>query len=292
MEDEGMRIVDDVLELSDGRRLGYRVRGPAAGAPILYFHGQPASRLEADLIPEAVLRRHEARLISFDRPGMGRSDLLPARDMVDDLPDAVALLDHLGLDVVGVIGTSAGGPWALAFAAAHPARVRSVGLMCASGPYDDDRYLSDEDIEEHRELRDRGAHSMVAEYEAARDRMMADMKTALGSWFEEFPDAEQQWAASEPALSILATEAREALRQGARGWLRGTEIRFMPWSFHVASIRAPVHAFHGTDDAWELVSNIQRIVDAIPDARLTLIPGGNHLAPVMRSEDVVAAVVG
>ena len=287
-----MEVVDDVLELSDGRRLGYRVRGPAGGAPILYFHGQPASRLEADLIPDATLDRHEARLISFDRPGMGRSDLLPARDMIEDLPDAVALLDHLGLGVVGVIGTSAGGPWALAFAAAHPERVRSVGLMCASGPYDDDRFLSDEDIEEHGELRLRGVDTMVTDYELARTRMMVDMEAALGSWFEEFPDAERRWAASEPAASILSAEATEALRQGARGWLRGTEIRFMPWSFDVASIRVLVHAFHGTDDAWELVSNIRRIINAIPNGRLTLIPGGSHLAPVMRSDDVVAAVVG
>lgn len=286
-----MEIVDDVLELPDGRRLGFRVRGPAAGEPILYFHGQPASRLEADLIPDAVLERHGARLISFDRPGMGRSDIVPARDMLLDLPDAVALLDHLGIGGAGVIGTSAGGPWALAFATGHPDRTRSVGLICASGPYDDERFMSEEDIEGHRELRAAGADAILPEYEEARDRMMRDVSAGVAVWFEDFPEAERRWVMTEPASTVLVTEVSEALRQGPRGWLRETEIRSLPWSFDVADIRAPVHALHGTADPWELISNIERIVAAIPNGRLTSIPGGSHLAPVMRAEEIVVAVV-
>lgn len=287
----GFETRDDVLTLADGRRLCYRVRGPRGAAPILYFHGQPASRLEADLIPSTVLERQGARLISFDRPGMGGSDFLPARDMVLDLPDAVAILDHLGLGTVGVIGTSAGGPWAMAFGAVHAARVSAIGLLCASGPYDDERFMSEEDIDEHRQLRAIGPEAVESDYAAARERMMADMSAALASWFEDFPADERRWVASEPAASTLVAEAMEALRQGSRGWLRGTEVRHMPWSFDVATIRAPVHALHGTDDPWELVSNIQRIIERIPHGRLTQIPGGSHLAPVIRCEEVVAAVV-
>ncbi|HEX4932156.1 MAG TPA: alpha/beta hydrolase, partial [Gemmatimonadaceae bacterium] len=195
------------------------------------------------------------------------------------------------IGTAGVLGVSAGGPWAFAFAATHPSRVRSVGLICASGPYDDERFMSAEDIDEHRELRASGAEAMLPDYEGARARILADPATALAGWFEDFPEEERRWVSGEPASSILIAEVREALRQGARGWLRETEVRAMPWSFDVATIPAPVHALHGTDDAWELITNIERMVAAVPDGHVTRLPGGNHLAPVMRAEEVVAAIV-
>jgi pimeloyl-ACP methyl ester carboxylesterase len=282
---------DGILTLGDGRRIGYRVRGAPSARPIVWFHGQPGSRLEADLFDLADLEAADARIVAFDRPGMGRSDLVPAQDMTVDVLDALAVADHVGLDRFAVIGVSAGGPPALALAATHPERVTRVVLSSAAGPYDDEAFMSAEDIEEYRQLRTRGAGSMLADYEEGRDRMLADTGGRLAVWVEDFPEAERRWATSGPGAAVLVADMREALRSGSRGWLRETEVRALPWSFDLASITVPVHAIHGELDSWELLSNTERVIARIPSATLTVIPGGNHFAPLLERAALLSAAL-
>jgi len=287
-------LLDSVLILADGRRLGYRVRGDLSAMPILLFHGQPGSRLETDIYADAVLDAAGARVISYDRPGMGHSDDHPARDMVDDLPDAIALLDHLGIERVGVIGVSAGGPWAFAFAASYPDRVVRLVPVSASGPYDAaaEPYMHDVDIEEMRDVRTRGADAMLEGYEAARARMLEDIDAEMARWLVDFPVPEIEWATQGPGKAILHAEMAAALGAGARGWLRETEVRALPWSFDPSTISCPVRAFHGDRDSSERLDNLERILARIPDASVTVYPGGDHFSPHLHPERLLAAATG
>jgi pimeloyl-ACP methyl ester carboxylesterase len=285
----GLPIRDEVLTLPDGRRVGYRVRGADDAHPVLYFHGQPASRLEADLWDDAAVTAAEIRLVSFDRPGMGASDLIPARDMTLDVDDALRIADHLGIGPASVMGVSAGGAPAMAFSAVHPERVLATVLVSATGPYDDETFMTEEDIDEYRRLRSVGAAAMVDEYEAAARRMRADPAAGFAEWLADFPDEERRWAATAPGRDRLVTEIREALRQGGRGWLRETEVRSLPWTFELSGIRTPVRAFHGRDDAWERLENIERVLAAVPDPSLHVYEGGNHLSPLLDQVAVLSA---
>jgi pimeloyl-ACP methyl ester carboxylesterase len=286
-----MEIIDDVLTLADGRRIGFRVRGDRRTTPIVYFHGEPGSRLEADVIPDDALAEAGAYLVSFDRPGMGRSDLVPAQDMTIDVEDAIRVADHLGIDRFSVIGVSAGGPPAYAISAVHPERLLRTVLGNGSGPYDDEAFMPEEDIKEHRRLRALGAEALVAEYEEDAQRIVADVGALVDRWFADFPDDERRWIMTPPARTVIVADFREALRQGGRGWLRETEVRAMPWSFDPADIVVPVRAFHGERDAWELLANTRRVIDRIPGATLTVYPGGDHLAALIRPGDLLAAAV-
>lgn len=285
-------VIDDVLKVQDGRGIGFRVRGERSGHPIVYFHGEPGSRLEADLIPDAAVRAAHACLVSFDRPGMGRSDLIPAQDMTIDVQDALRVADHLGIGRFAVMGVSAGGPPAFAISATHPERVTRTVLSSASGPYDDESYMPAEDVQEFRRLRELGAEGMVAEYDYHRREALVDVAAFVALWFADFPEAERTWITTPPAGPAIVADFTEALRQGSRGWLRETEVRAMPWSFDPATIQTPVRAFHGDHDAWEFVSNIRRVMDRIPDGILTVYPGGNHLSPLLHPEDLIAAAIG
>jgi pimeloyl-ACP methyl ester carboxylesterase len=64
--------VDEWLHLSDGRHLAWRFYGRRDGAPILFFHGFPGSRLQAALV-HAQAAAAGVALIAFDRPGFGAS---------------------------------------------------------------------------------------------------------------------------------------------------------------------------------------------------------------------------
>lgn len=93
------------VRLPDGRTIALEEYGASAGPPVLYFHGWPASRLEAGLIPELPVR-----VLAFDRPGYGRSSPQPGRTLLDWPQDVADVADRLGLGQFHVVGLSGGAP--------------------------------------------------------------------------------------------------------------------------------------------------------------------------------------
>lgn len=71
------------------------------------------------------------RVIFLDCPGWGKSDTIVCTGSRSELnAEALnGLLGHLGLDTVSIIGNSMGGHSAVAFALAHPQKVRKLILM-------------------------------------------------------------------------------------------------------------------------------------------------------------------
>ena len=63
------------------------------------------------------------RLISPDRPGMGRSTYQPGRRLLDWPADVAHLTEALGIEQFAVMGWSAGGPYAAVCAAKMGGRV-------------------------------------------------------------------------------------------------------------------------------------------------------------------------
>jgi pimeloyl-ACP methyl ester carboxylesterase len=82
------------------------------------------------------------RVITYDRRGFGRS----LADASGPQPgtgadDLLALLSHLGLDRVHLVGTAAGGIVALDFAISFPQRLRSLVVANSIGGVQDEEYL-------------------------------------------------------------------------------------------------------------------------------------------------------
>jgi flavin reductase (DIM6/NTAB) family NADH-FMN oxidoreductase RutF/pimeloyl-ACP methyl ester carboxylesterase len=95
------------------------------GSPVLLIHGvgMQASIWAPQI--ETLSRSHD--VIALDMLGHGGSSRPPADTRLSDYSDQIlALLDHLGLDKVHVIGHSMGALVALEFALSHPGRSRSV----------------------------------------------------------------------------------------------------------------------------------------------------------------------
>lgn len=60
------------IRLRDGRALAYAEYGSPGGLPIIHCHGTPSSRVEGDLIFNAVVATElGVRIIVPDRPGDG-----------------------------------------------------------------------------------------------------------------------------------------------------------------------------------------------------------------------------
>lgn len=105
MDNEDDRI-SQIIELTDGRRLGYAEYGDSHGTPIFYFHGNFGSRLEAAFGKENSAHDMGVRFISPDRPGMGLSDYQKNRSILDWPNDVLELASLLEIDKFAVIGGS------------------------------------------------------------------------------------------------------------------------------------------------------------------------------------------
>src|SRR4051794_8186544 len=129
------REVDAAIALRDGRRIAYCEWGDRDGLPIILCHGAPASRLFGP-DPDATAQAG-VRLITVDRPGYGRSDPRPGRQILDWPADVEELAAAIGVQEFDVLGHSSGGSYALACAYQLPDRVGRVGLISSIVPFDE-----------------------------------------------------------------------------------------------------------------------------------------------------------
>jgi len=73
----------------------------------------------------------DRQLILIDNRGSGQTRVEGPLALAEMVGDCAALLDHLKLDTVDVIGHSLGGYLALSLAASHPDRVGRVATLCS-----------------------------------------------------------------------------------------------------------------------------------------------------------------
>ncbi|GAA4619602.1 alpha/beta hydrolase [Actinoallomurus vinaceus] len=107
----------------DERHLSYRDFG-GTGRPLLALHGHLYEGETWGALAEALAP--DWRVIAPDQRGHGDSDRASSYTRDDYVADAIALLDHLGLDQVVALGHSGGGITAYQLAARHPERVSAI----------------------------------------------------------------------------------------------------------------------------------------------------------------------
>jgi pimeloyl-ACP methyl ester carboxylesterase len=113
----------------DGIRFYYEVYGN--GEPLLMVHGNGGSI--ADLSAQIAYFRTRYKVIAMDSRDQGRSadssSKITYEKMTDDL---AALLDHLKIGPVNVLGWSDGGIEALLLGIRHPQKVKKIAAMAAN----------------------------------------------------------------------------------------------------------------------------------------------------------------
>src|ERR687893_1878891 len=207
------------------------------------------------------------RLVRYDHRGHGGSPVPPGPYTIEDLGgDVLALLDRLGIERVSFCGLSLGGMVGMWLASEVPRRVERLVLCCTSallGP---------------PETWERRAQT------ARKEGVDAIVDAVLERWFTP------PFRASRP----------EILEWGA-GMLRGTPaegyagcceaIRDMDLTGRLGTIRAPTLVIAGADDpATPPAGHAEPIRDAIPDARLMVVPQAAHLGNVEQPEAFTRAI--
>ena len=259
--------VEDVQRITvNGVNLAVEVRGE--GPAILFIHGYP---LDRSIWREQMERLEGFQRIAPDLRGMGQSD---APDLGYSMSiyaaDLAALLDVLGVDEVILCGLSMGGYVALEFLRQRRSRVRGLVLM-------DTR--ADADTPEVRRSRDGAAAT-------ARDRGAAAIADAMlpkmlaPATLARRPDISKRLRAlmaGTPVPGIVGALAAMRDREGSEALL--TTLAGVPTLVLV-----------GEADGLTPPHQARAMAEAIPGARLAIIPGAGHLPPVEQPEATAEAL--
>jgi pimeloyl-ACP methyl ester carboxylesterase len=113
----------------DGVRSPLTDLGPRTSEAVVFVHGNPGSRLDWSELAAATSRF--ARTVAMDMPGYGHADKPADFDytVAGYARHLAGALDQLGISRVHLVLHDFGGPWGLAWAAAHPDRVGSLTLF-------------------------------------------------------------------------------------------------------------------------------------------------------------------
>lgn len=242
------------LVLPDGRALCFAQWGDPQGFPVLSLHGTPGGRLNRHP-DESRYAEAGARVITYDRPGYGRSDRLPGRAVVDCVGDVAALADHLGIARFSVVGGSGGGPHCLAVAARLGARVVRARCVVGVAPYgvEDLDFFAGMDPMNVTEFgwalegEDRLVRELTRELREMGERVAQDPATLLGDdW--DLDEADRAVMARPEMASVLREATEDNVAAGPWGWVDDDLAFTRPWGFDLPEIAVPVEVRYGARD--------------------------------------------
>lgn len=268
----GMSEQFSTITLRDGRRLCFIEYGPADGPAVLYFHGAGASAL-AHPPGDAGADDLGVRLLAVERPGIGGSDPKPGRRLTDWPQDVAELVDALGIDRFSVLGWSAGGPHALACAAALPDRIAACGVLFGAVALDWPDWrdgVADEMLP--------FLETILASPATLRELLvpMTEDAEAFSLMFVERDLSSASLLDDAEVVGQVRADARRAFAQGPDAMLRDCELIYSTWDFDVADICLPVTLLYGSEDTTCPVAWGAHLARRIPTADLVVIDGVGH----------------
>ncbi len=282
------------LQLKDGRRLCYSEYGALDGYPVLYNHGFPGSRLEAQLLDTAA-KNVGARLVAVDRPGYGGSDYLPNRKIGDWPGDIARLMEHLGLNQFAVLGVSGGGPYAVACAQTLSAYMTALGLVCALGSMDEVGSENGMGLIAARmiDLMRRSPRMTRWLYANVIGPFMRRYPEAvLAILAGKAPQADKQVLKEPQTRGICIRSAAEAFHHGGRGPAWDLFLYTQPSGTELSAITVDTLLWHGAEDRTVPVAMGYHYAEQIPNCAVEIIPREGHFSLTVRwAETILGALM-
>jgi len=287
---------DHRFELGDGRTIGYATWGDPEGTPVFIGHGTPGSRrsLSPGLDNPEWLRQQRLLFIGVDRPGYGFSDPWPEASLLDCAGDFVRVADHLGLERFAALGISGGAPYVLALGVLVPERLRGVAIVSGLGVLDRPDALeemSEGNVSEIKMARDSPDDLVAAHSEDAR-AIRDDPEVIFAGLSEELPEVDRHMLEQPDVRAFLIETLKEAVRQGATGWIDDDLRQVRPWPFRLDEIGAvDVRIHHGDDDTLVPAHHANHLAEGIAGSRLQLYPDEGHLSFDKHLKEIVQTLL-
>lgn len=247
---------------ADGTRIAWAVTG--AGPPLVRTANW-LSQMDLERTIPAFTHWFEGltrgrRLIRYDDRGYGLSDRTAGFTLDEWIEDLDAVADAAGLDSFPMLGVSQGGPLAVAYAARRPERVSRLVLNAAY-------------------VRGRLARARDAAERAEAD---LDLKLTLAGWhaqdhsYQRFFGA-QFFADDPPEKWDAFTSFQRRSVSAANGARFLEEQSRLDVADLAREVRCPTLIVHSRDDPRVPLSQATELAELVPDGRLVVLDGRNHL---------------
>lgn len=251
--------------------LTHRTEGQ--GEPVLLLNGGLMSIPAWEPVAAALAERFQ--VVRCDFRGQLLSPGAAEPDLEAHVRDVIELLDGLGLQRVHLVGTSYGGLVALRLASVHPERAASVSAVATTERVTPETWQSTAEL---RELclaaADGGDGGKVLEFllpGTYTPGYLEQQAQALGFY--------RQWVASLPPV-----------------WFRGiaailSSLEGLDLTPHLGAIRCPVLVVAGGRDVMFPMEHSRAVAEAVPGARLEVLPEAPHGMVVENPADVARVLL-
>ncbi|GAX36387.1 alpha/beta fold hydrolase [Nodularia sp. NIES-3585] len=248
--------------------LFYDIKGQ--GEPLLLIAGFLCDHSYWSLIMPSLVDQYQ--VIRLDNRGMGRSSAPDSPYSIQQMAkDVAALLDHIGIDQVNVVGHSMGGQIAQELVLTHPGRVKSLILLStlAKG---DGRF--NHVIETWGDLPgniDLKLYEKVLFPWVFTDEFYAipDMVEQLIEWAVNYPFAPATHTIYHHSRAILSSDTQDRLHK----------------------IHCPTLILVGRQDILTPVKFSEQLAQGIPHAELLVLDRGGHGILIESSDTVISAIL-
>ncbi len=278
-----MRSSAGLIEVG-GTRLFVDDRGDADAPPLLFIHGGPGQGCYDFMRSAGDTLAGQVRVVGVDQRGTLRSDPLPAAPPLTVellIADFEELRTVLGISSWAVLGHSAGGHYALRYAASHPESVSAAIFDCPCWDADlTERHRLPEiarrlaelgqlaDAERCRELAAKPGRLTVADGTRAAAQ-------ALGPHFMELLFHDPEGAAGFGELLADSGLSEEE-------WQRGNSHRPLSAALYepllplLADVACPAMLIRGRDDLTATPQMVNAFTDLLPAGQMRVFEQSGH----------------
>ncbi len=263
---------EHTITLADGRQLGYAEYGSPTGAPVLFCHGAPGSRLSIFTEMSQAAAKRNLRLIAPDRPGYGLSTFIPSHSLLDWASDAGELLAKLEIQNCKIIGFSMGSMFAFACAYALPKQIERVAIIGSAAP------MEVEGVLDGLSTSSRELFALARTDTSAFGNVISSMAKDGASLFVVMastmspPDGAFLNAHSQ----AFTTDFSATLAGGTHGVINDLVLAANPWGFSPTAIKSHVDLWVGSEDSNTPPAMTRYMAKVLPDNRVFELPGEGH----------------
>jgi 3-oxoadipate enol-lactonase len=239
---------------ADGTTIHYRVLGRRHGDPLLAIQGLGADSRGWIAQQRAFGSRY--KLILVDNRGVGGSDRPPGpHDLEVMASDAVAVLDHAGVESAHVMGASMGGVLAQIMGVRHATRVRSLVLACTA-------------CRHHRWRRE-----LLEEW---REVALTDGMGALTSTAARWMVGPRLLRRFQPAIGMLGPLALRVQPEQFAAQVSAILMLDDALRYELNTITVPTQVVVGSQDMLTPMGDSEEIAELIPGAEMAVLSGAAH----------------